>query len=48
MLVPGKGKKSSTGDDDRGTHVAPDEPKIKIRKGGKLKKKTVLLGREEG
>lgn len=42
MIAPkGKG-----GDDDRSSHVVPDEPKVRVRKNGIVKKKTVLLGRK--
>lgn len=47
MLVPSKGEKPSDGgDDDRTSHIASDEPKIRVRKNGAVKKKTVLLGRK--
>lgn len=47
MLAPPRGKKASDGaDDDRTGHVAPREPKIRIRKNGAVKKKTVLLGKK--
>jgi len=48
MLVPSSAKNSdpSDKDDDRSGHISPKEPKISIRKNGKLKQKRVLLGRQ--
>jgi len=47
MLVPSSAKDSdpSDRDDDRSAYVAQKEPKVKVRSNGKLKQKTVLLGR---